>query len=114
MNCTKEIPQTLRKSLTIRLQTGIVGGQGITLHVKASSRNPHWHDSVDKWAKEWACMIHKNDSSFGVYGPIDQNTGKNIAEGVYVVEYSNYYGFEIERRRIAEVEMIAIDSLSCK
>lgn len=108
MNCTKVISQTFRKSLTIRLPREVVGGQGLTLHIKASSRNPHWHDSVDKWAKEWACIIHKNGSSFGVYGPIDPNTGKNIAEDVYVVEYTNYTGFEIERRRITDFNIISI------
>ena len=110
MNCTKGIPQTFRKSLTIGLPKGIVREQAVTLHIKASGSNPHWHESVDKWAKEWVCIIRKNRSLFGVYGPIDPNTGKNLAEGVYVVEYSECSGFELETRRITDIEVIDFDS----
>lgn len=107
MNCKKEELRTFKKTLVIRLS---VGAKVITLRVNTDSRNHHWHDSVDKWSGEWACIIRKKGISYGVYGPIDQDSGQSVAEGVYVVEFVNRFGVEIEKKRIKDIEIIRIDS----
>lgn len=107
MNCKKDELRTFKKSLVIRFP---IKAKDITLRVKADCRNPHWHDSVDKWSEEWACIIHKKGISYGVYGPIDQDSGQSVADGAYVVEFVNRSGVEIEKSRIKDIEIIRIDS----
>ena len=107
MNQTKKRQRIFRKSLVIKTHD-------LILKVKADYRNPHWHDSVDKWSREWGCVIYKNNSSYGVYGPIDQDSGQCVADGVYVVEFSKYSGIEIETRRIKDIDIIKIDNYALK
>lgn len=110
MIITKKVQRAFNHSLVIKLH---IETKDIILRVSTDSRNPHWHDSVDKCSREWACIIHTSGSSFGVYGPIDEDSGKSIADGIYVVEYTKCCGFEIEKRRFEEINIIKIDNRFC-
>ena len=107
MILTNKKQRTFYQSLIIKLN---IENKIVILRVNADSCNPHWHDYVDKWAKEWACIIHTSSSTFGVFGPIDEDSGKSIADGIYVVEYMECFGFEIEKRRFEDFDIIKIDN----
>ncbi len=107
MNLTKKRQRTFYQSLVIKLH---IENKDVIIKVNANCRNPHWHDSMDKWSREWACITHTSGSTFGVYGLIDEDSGKSIVDGVYVVEYMKYYDFEIEKRRFEDPEIIKIDN----
>lgn len=112
MNKERNDIKPFSKSLTIKVLNEMGTEKPLLLKVRVDDNNPHWYETMDKWSEEWCCIIHKKERTYGVYGLIDQNSGMSLVNGIYVVEFSRYSGFEFEKRRIPDIEIIEIDGVA--